>query len=87
MVRSLSTLSRGIALFFNRRAYSAAALAMLEKRTTVLSTTTSSVVSSTSSSSSNSWMPDPVTGNYRPSDIGAQVDAAELRAMLLSSKQ
>lgn len=71
-----------------RRAYSATALAM-EKRTTLFvksSTTTSSAVSSTSSSSSNSWVPDPVTGYYRPSDMGAQVDAAELRAILISSK-
>ncbi|KAG6484214.1 late embryogenesis abundant protein Lea5-like [Zingiber officinale] len=87
MIRSLSVLARGITLFLNRRAYSAAAL---EKRTTVLvksSTTTSSVASSTSSSSSNSWVPDPETGYYRPSDIGRQVDAAELRAMLLSKRE
>ncbi|KAG6484212.1 late embryogenesis abundant protein Lea5-D-like [Zingiber officinale] len=87
MIPSRSALSRGITLFLNRRAYSAAAL---EKRTTVLvksSTATSSVASSTSSSSSNSWVPDPETGYYRPSDIGAQVDAAELRAMLLSKRE
>ncbi|KAG6488221.1 protein SENESCENCE-ASSOCIATED GENE 21, mitochondrial-like [Zingiber officinale] len=90
MSRSVSVLSRGITLFLNRRAYSAAAL---EKRTTVLvksstaTSSSSSVASSTSSSSSNSWVPDPETGYYRPSDIGRQVDAAELRAMLLSKRE
>ena len=32
-----------------------------------------------------SWVPDPVTGYYRPENCGAEMDAADLRAMLLNS--
>ena len=32
----------------------------------------------------SAWAPDPVTGYYRPSNCAAQMDAADLRAMLLS---
>ncbi|KAG6539313.1 late embryogenesis abundant protein Lea5-like [Zingiber officinale] len=86
MPRSLSTLSQGITLFLNRRAYSAAASAT-EKKTTVVvksSNTTSASASASSSSLLNSWVLDPVTGYYRPSNVGSQVEAAELRVMLLS---
>ncbi|WOH01576.1 hypothetical protein DCAR_0520960 [Daucus carota subsp. sativus] len=37
-------------------------------------------------SASNSWIPDPVTGYYRPEGKGNEVDAAELREMLLRNK-
>ncbi|KAK8636048.1 hypothetical protein V6N13_004758 [Hibiscus sabdariffa] len=30
-----------------------------------------------------SWVPDPVTGCYRPENSGKEIDVAELRAMLL----
>lgn len=40
---------------------------------------------SSSGSSSDSWVPDPVTGYYRPGNRRAEVDAAELREMLLSN--
>ena len=33
-----------------------------------------------------SWVPDPVTGYYRPANGVVEVDAAELRAMLLRPK-
>ncbi|KAJ4775999.1 hypothetical protein LUZ62_060256 [Rhynchospora pubera] len=32
------------------------------------------------------WVPDPVTGYYRPSNRVVELDAAELRAMLLTPK-
>ncbi|KAI4364449.1 hypothetical protein MLD38_020539 [Melastoma candidum] len=32
------------------------------------------------------WAPDPVTGYYRPADRAVEIDAAELRAMLLNPK-
>lgn len=32
------------------------------------------------------WIPDPVTGYYRPANQAVQVDAAELRAMMLRPK-
>ncbi|CAK9322264.1 unnamed protein product [Citrullus colocynthis] len=31
-----------------------------------------------------SWVPDPVTGYYRPENCTAEIDAADLRAMLLN---
>nr|XP_029118777.1 late embryogenesis abundant protein Lea5 isoform X2 [Elaeis guineensis] len=42
------------------------------------------VGSGSSSGSSDSWVPDPVTGYYRPGNRRAEVDAAELRETLLS---
>ncbi|XP_075500241.1 protein SENESCENCE-ASSOCIATED GENE 21, mitochondrial [Primulina tabacum] len=33
-----------------------------------------------------SWVPDPVTGYYRPENQAKDVDAAELRAMLIKDK-
>ena len=32
------------------------------------------------------WAPDPVTGYYRPENSGAEIDAAELREMLLNHR-
>lgn len=34
----------------------------------------------------NAWVPDPVTGYYRPANRAVEVDAAELRAALLGTK-
>ncbi|XP_027098935.1 protein SENESCENCE-ASSOCIATED GENE 21, mitochondrial [Coffea eugenioides] len=39
-----------------------------------------------SSSKTTSWVPDPVTGYYRPETHAAEIDAAELRNMLLKHK-
>lgn len=33
-----------------------------------------------------SWVPDPVTGYYRPANRGEEVDVAELRNLLLNNK-
>ncbi|CAI9767830.1 unnamed protein product [Fraxinus pennsylvanica] len=38
------------------------------------------------SSKTTSWVPDPVTGYYRPENQAAEIDAAELRALLLKNK-
>ncbi|XWS08582.1 hypothetical protein CRYUN_Cryun40dG0014600 [Craigia yunnanensis] len=35
---------------------------------------------------SSVWGPDPVTGYYRPENCAAEIDAAELREMLLNHK-
>ncbi|XP_022760594.1 late embryogenesis abundant protein Lea5-D-like [Durio zibethinus] len=35
---------------------------------------------------SSAWAPDPVTGYYRPENCAAEIDAAELREMLLNHK-
>ncbi|KAF7834512.1 late embryogenesis abundant protein Lea5 [Senna tora] len=37
-------------------------------------------------SSDPSWVPDPVTGYYRPINHGSEIDPAELRNMLLNHK-
>ncbi|CAL9120580.1 Late embryogenesis abundant protein [Musa troglodytarum] len=102
MARSLSSaaalaasVSHNIALSVNRRGYTAAAAAAAGVRRSVDQKTvarkvvdsTSTAASSSTSASSNSWVPDPVTGYYRPGNLRAQVDAAELREMSLSHKQ
>ncbi|WOL17704.1 sugar carrier protein C-like [Canna indica] len=83
--------------FWGRRGYAAAAAAVRRSsveqkaagRKAVDSSTSSaaSASSSSSSASSNSWVPDPVTGYYRPGNLRVQMDAAELRKTLLSHKQ
>ncbi|KAJ8510859.1 hypothetical protein OPV22_001293 [Ensete ventricosum] len=93
MARSLSgaaalaaSLSDSITLFMNRRGYAAAAAAVgrpAEKKTVVRKVVDSSAAAS--SASSSSWVPDPVTGYYRPANVRV-LDAAELREMLLSYK-
>lgn len=73
-----------------KRGYAAAAAAV--KQTTAAATrgvvsTKSGEDKGTSSSSSSkvSWVPDPVTGYYKPENI-KEIDAADLRATLLSRK-
>ncbi|XP_009596682.1 protein SENESCENCE-ASSOCIATED GENE 21, mitochondrial [Nicotiana tabacum] len=39
-----------------------------------------------SSKRTTSWVPDPVTGYYRPESHAKEIDAAELRQMLLKHK-
>ncbi|XP_010269579.1 PREDICTED: late embryogenesis abundant protein Lea5-D-like [Nelumbo nucifera] len=36
---------------------------------------------------SSSWVPDPVTGYYRPENRGAEIDVAELREMVLNNRK
>lgn len=38
------------------------------------------------SGKTTSWLPDPVTGYYRPENQATEIDAAELRALLLKNK-
>ena len=37
-------------------------------------------------SAKKSWVPDPVTGYYRPENRADEIDVAELREMLLNNK-
>ncbi|XP_054822583.1 late embryogenesis abundant protein Lea5 [Prosopis cineraria] len=39
-----------------------------------------------SSEASSAWIPDPVTGYYRPINYSPEIDPAELRLMLLNHK-
>ncbi|XP_076901935.1 late embryogenis abundant protein 2-like [Bidens hawaiensis] len=43
-------------------------------------------VASDESNKSTPWVPDPVTGYYRPEGQTNEIDAAELRQMLLKQK-
>lgn len=38
------------------------------------------------SGASSAWVPDPVTGYYRPISHAAEIDAVELREMLLNQR-
>lgn len=38
------------------------------------------------STKNTSWVPDPKTGYYRPENQGKEIDAVELREMLLKRK-
>ncbi|XP_038972224.1 late embryogenesis abundant protein Lea5-D-like [Phoenix dactylifera] len=95
MARALSsattlaaTLSDGIAVLISRRGYAAVTgTAASRGRSSVEEKTVRKAAvgsSSSSGSSSDSWVPDPVTGYYRPGNRRADVDAAELRERLLS---
>nr|DAD38111.1 TPA_asm: hypothetical protein HUJ06_008752 [Nelumbo nucifera] len=37
-------------------------------------------------SAASSWIPDPITGYYRPENHGEEIDVAELRRVLLNQK-
>ncbi|EHA8589086.1 Late embryogenesis abundant protein Lea5 [Cocos nucifera] len=90
----IAALSDGIALLASRRGYSSAAAAVAGRRSRTLVEEKSAAAmkrdggleSASSSSSSSSWVPDPVNGYYRPANRMAEIDPAELRAMLLKPK-
>ncbi|XP_010931673.1 late embryogenesis abundant protein Lea5-D [Elaeis guineensis] len=97
MARALSgattlaaALSDGIAVYISRRGYAAVTGTVVSRgrssaeEKAVRKATVSS--GSSSGSSSDSWVPDPVTGYYRPGNRRADVDAAELREILLSHR-
>ncbi|KAK1291873.1 Late embryogenesis abundant protein Lea5-D [Acorus calamus] len=86
MARSLSNaiirsaLSDGVPVMISRRGYSATAAAMEEKKKVA------AAVIRKKTEAETSWVPDPVTGYYRPADRRGEVDAAEQRRILLSHK-
>ncbi|KAK1316872.1 Late embryogenesis abundant protein Lea5-D [Acorus calamus] len=86
MARSLSNviirsaLSDGVPVMISRRGYSATTAAMEEKKKVA------AAVMRKKTEAEISWVPDPVTGYYRPADRRGEVDAAELRRILLSRK-
>ncbi|KAJ9187798.1 hypothetical protein P3X46_003215 [Hevea brasiliensis] len=87
MARSFSNakvLSAFITKAINRRGFSAAAAAPQG----VVSRGGASMVKKTAeekigSAEKVAWIPDPRTGCYRPENLAEEIDAAELRAMLL----
>ncbi|CAI0395381.1 unnamed protein product [Linum tenue] len=69
----------------NGRGFSAAAAATAGKATPG-NAATSGMVKKTGEAGnkvSTSWVPDPRTGFYRPENVAEEIDAAELRALLL----
>ncbi|KAG1326236.1 Late embryogenesis abundant protein Lea5-D [Cocos nucifera] len=87
-----ATLSDRIAVLISRRSYAGAAAvtgtaASRGRSAEEKVARKGSVVGSGSSSgSSDSWVPDPVTGYYRPGNRRVEVDAAELRETHLSHR-
>ncbi|XP_010921656.1 late embryogenesis abundant protein Lea5 [Elaeis guineensis] len=92
MARALIVaLSDGIALLASRRGYSSASAAAVAGRgsRTVVEEKVAAAMKrdgGLESAASSSWVPDPVTGFYRPANRAAEMDPAELRAMLLKPK-
>ncbi|CAL1362097.1 unnamed protein product [Linum trigynum] len=77
----------------NGRGFSTAAAASAGKATpgngggSAVTAATSGMVKRTGEATnkvvSTSWVPDPRTGFYRPENVAEEIDAAELRALLL----
>ncbi|EHA8590077.1 Late embryogenesis abundant protein Lea5 [Cocos nucifera] len=88
----IAALSDGIALLASRRGYSsasAAAVAGRGSRTVVEEKAVPAAMKNNGgleSAAASSWVPDPVTGFYRPANRAVEMDPAELRAMLLKPK-
>ncbi|KAI3968552.1 hypothetical protein MKX01_007862 [Papaver californicum] len=89
----ISTLIDGVSLSLNRsRGISSVARQAVGSRKSGMVVTVGDVKSKSSSSPSaavtetSSWVPDPVTGYYRPESHADDIDVAELREMLLKQK-
>ncbi|KAJ3691811.1 hypothetical protein LUZ61_020975 [Rhynchospora tenuis] len=98
MARALSTfspfkslLSDGISVFICRRGFAAAAEAVrrspkADDKAAAVAQLLAGKRRVAGAADPDPWVPDPVTGYYRPSNRVVEVDAAELRAMLLRPK-
>ncbi|MHC5589713.1 hypothetical protein ACYTW9_27130, partial [Escherichia coli] len=75
-----AALSDGIAILANRRGYAAAAAAAVTvaRSTTVEQKPVKGAVTG-ATEATTSWVPDPITGCYRPANRSAETDAADLR--------
>ena len=74
--------------FFFRRGYAAASQGVVSSGVRGGSERNAAVVKKTGEEMAGakekvSWVPDPVTGCYRPENCANEIDVAELRAMLL----
>ncbi len=87
MARFLSNFSLAAAFHSRRRGYSSSAAAVIKstiEEKIMMMKGSKQMVSDAPASSS--WVPDPVTGYYRPANRVGDLDPAELRNMLLSRK-
>ncbi|KAJ8623227.1 hypothetical protein MRB53_032143 [Persea americana] len=80
----------GVALSISRRGFSAASWSVVrggrsgaggEEKKVVM------MMKEGGAESSSSWVPDPVTGCYRPGNRVVEIDPAELREMVLNNQK
>ncbi|XP_006644122.2 protein SENESCENCE-ASSOCIATED GENE 21, mitochondrial [Oryza brachyantha] len=82
-----------LSLLAQRRGYSVAAAVVKgagrrpdEKKAAAAAAATKRTMAKAAEEKTAAWVPDPVTGYYRPAGGAKEVDAAELRAKLLSQR-
>ncbi|KAI3853833.1 hypothetical protein MKW92_047438 [Papaver armeniacum] len=89
----ISSLIDGVSLSLNRsRGISSVATQAVGSRKSGMVVTGGEVKSKSSPSAgsvteTSPWVPDPVTGYYRPESHADEIDVAELREMLLKQRQ
>ncbi|PIA61331.1 hypothetical protein AQUCO_00300701v1 [Aquilegia coerulea] len=90
-VKLIASLVENVSLAINRRGFSAVATQGGGAAVRATGSTSSRMVKQTDVERTmvkeESWVPDPVTGYYRPENRGDEVDVAELREMLLNNKK
>ena len=69
-----------VSIALSRRGYAAASQGVASASHSVMGK------KSGEESAKKSWVPDPVTGYYRPENRADEIDVAELREMLLNNK-
>ncbi|KAL1216585.1 Late embryogenis abundant protein 2 [Cardamine amara subsp. amara] len=97
MARSLSNakilsvfVSKEFSNAFFRRGFAVAAKTASEGNISSGATTSAAVLKKKvgeESSQKAPWVPDPKTGYYRPETVSEEIDPAELRAVLLNTKE
>ena len=88
MARSFSNVKNVSAFIANqisRRGYSAASQGVVSG-TARVGAPKMMMKNGTEESGKTAWVPDPVTGHYRPENMVKEVDPVELREMLLKTK-
>ncbi|GAV66965.1 LEA_3 domain-containing protein [Cephalotus follicularis] len=73
----------GVSNSIFRRGYAAASQGAVNRGTSTAAKSGAMVKITKEGSKEVSWVPDPVTGHYRPDNLVKEIDAAELRNNLL----
>ncbi|KAI9114026.1 hypothetical protein K1719_015277 [Acacia pycnantha] len=87
--RVLSLVSDVLFPSLQRRGYAVSVLHVCSgggSRVGKLEDTSATATKQASSEAASAWVPDPVTGYYRPMNHSPEIDPAELRLMLLNHK-
>ncbi|PKA50971.1 Late embryogenesis abundant protein Lea5 [Apostasia shenzhenica] len=86
----VTALSDGISSLTSRRGFSAASAAgrgmLAEEKAVMMKGKNDAAALGSDSAAASAWVPDPVTGCYRPANRVRDIDPAELRLMLLKTK-